>query len=373
MWAVSGFILLAALAPASGQVWKFLVYGDSRGTSAGDPVNTNVLKEIVVATTNEKPAFVLFVGDLVYSGSAATFAVWTNIMAPVYRAGIPVYPILGNHDSGGASIFTNIFSSTLPHNGPAGEVCRTYYFVYSNSLVIGLDNYVTAHRVNQTWLDGVLASNYMPHVFVFGHEPAFKMSHTDCLDDYPADRDNFWNSISNAGARMYFCGHDHFYDDVRLDDGDGNPSNDLHQFIVGGGGAPLYADSTYNGVNDDWTPQRVYHDMTNGYLVVDVNRLRVTTTYKRRTGVNTFTAGPTNIAYYVPPQRAVMDEISTTGINFVLHLDNLTPSASNRIERTEDLVAGVWRPAQLFTVVSNTYDWVGSVDSNQVFYRVRSW
>lgn len=30
--------------------------------------------------------------------------------------------------------------------------------------------------------------------FVFGHEPAFKAFHTDCLDDYVIERDTFWNN-----------------------------------------------------------------------------------------------------------------------------------------------------------------------------------
>jgi len=40
-----------------------------------------------------------------------------------------------------------------------------------------------------------------------------------------------------SGARAYLCGHDHGYAHARIDDGDGDYSNDVHQFVVGTAGA----------------------------------------------------------------------------------------------------------------------------------------
>jgi len=76
----------------------------------------------------------------------------------------------------------------------------TFAVAHENALFIGLDNYVTPHRVNQAWLDQQLAANPRPHVFAFGHEPAFAVRHSDCLDDYPAARDAFLASLTDAGC-----------------------------------------------------------------------------------------------------------------------------------------------------------------------------
>jgi hypothetical protein len=61
-------------------------------------------------------------------------------------------------------------------------------------------------------VDQELNSNSNNHLFVFGHEAAFKVFHADCLDDSVSARNTFWNSLKTAGARVYFCGHDHFLD-----------------------------------------------------------------------------------------------------------------------------------------------------------------
>jgi hypothetical protein len=307
-------VVLAGLV-SSGEIqaqtpkWKFMVFGDTRGKSISSQINTTVLTELARAATNEKPAFVLVPGDLVYSGDLPSFQSWSNIMAPVYQAGIRVYPCRGNHDDDtDATAFTNFFKSTLPTNGPASELWRTYSITCSNALVLVLDQYVTAHRVNQTWINAVLATNTRPHIFAMGHEPAFKENHADCLDDYPANRDTFWNSLSNANCRIYFAGHDHFYDHMRLNDGDGNTTNDLHQMIVGSGGAPVSTDTyPYDGVNSLWTPTRAFHEQqTNGYVIVELDGYKVTTTWHSRTSPNTYSDTTDIFSYSITPVTPVL-------------------------------------------------------------------
>ncbi len=80
------------------------------------------------------------------------------------------------------------------------------------------------------------AENKKPHVFVFGHEPAFQVKHNDCLAFYPQDRDVFWDSIGKAGARLYFCGHDHLYNRALIMD---KAANQIRQIIAGTGEADL--------------------------------------------------------------------------------------------------------------------------------------
>ena len=276
-------VLYAGAAP-----WRFIAVGDTRGSSSTTPINSEILPEIANQIVNQGAKFVIVPGDLVYSGSSANFQSWRNLMGPVYQAGIKVYPVLGNHDANDVSGFISTFGTDIPDNGPTGEIDRTYAIEHDNVLVLALDNYRNLGRVNQAWVDETLNANTRPHVFAFGHMPAFKANHADCLDDYPTQRDAFWNSLKNAGATVYFCGHDHFYDHMRVDDGDGNPDNDVHQMIVGGGGAPLYTTYAYNGANAPWTPVNLFHENQYGYTLVVVDGNTITMTFYHRTAPNTY-------------------------------------------------------------------------------------
>lgn len=267
--------------------------GDSISWNYSLAINAEILAEIGRAVTNEKPAFVLFGGDYAFSPSPTNYQLWTNLLSPVYQAGIPIYPALGNHDLTDVGAFTNMFSEIIPDNGPTEELNLTYAFAWSNALVLVLDVYSPSNnlRVNQSWVDAVLATNTLPHVFALAHPPAFKEYHVDTLDVFPAERDRFWNSLSNAQCRVYFCGHDHFYDHARIDDNDGDPQNDLHQIIVGTAGAPFYGDSPYNGTNSIWTPRRIFHEAQYGYVRVEIDGERGQTTWMHRTGTNTYEPG----------------------------------------------------------------------------------
>jgi hypothetical protein len=286
------------LAGCAEQRWRFIVTGDSRDGDNG--VNTVILGEIAAEIVDRQVDFVLISGDLVtgYNDQAALQSqlnTWVKTMQPVYDAGIGVYPVRGNHDLGdpaGVTAWNNTFRGAyaLPDNGPAGEKNLTYSFRRRNVLVIGLDQYVTTRRVNQSWLDSQLAANTQPHIFVFGHEPAFKTKHTACLDDYPDDRDAFWVSIERAGGRTYCCGHDHLYNHSRVDD-DGEPGNDIHQYIVGTAGAPLRGwPGDYDGVNNEYTVENVYHASKYGYVLVEINGLDVTLTWFERVGEGKYKA-----------------------------------------------------------------------------------
>ncbi len=295
--------------------WKFIVTCDSRGYING--IQPIVLGELVTEILSEGVDFVLFPGDLVAgyasigpAGFEAELRAWVEMMDPVYNAGIGVYVSRGNHeimDVWGYSIrpdidphdnhatrWLNVFGSELypeqmlPDNGPASEKYMTYAVTHKNAFIISLDQYAginhdTVHMVNQQWLDAQLAANIKPHIFIAGHETAFRAMHTDCLDNRPAERDAFWASIRNAGGRTYFAGHDHFYDHARIDDGDGNPDNDIHQYIIGTGGAYPYAWSPpYSGDNSFYTVEQLSHAENYGYVLVEIDNLNVTLTWIQR-------------------------------------------------------------------------------------------
>lgn len=306
--------LVTAAASATG--WKFVVAGDTRSDGLDNGVNVTILGEIANATVAQGAEFILVPGDLALSGGAAAFATWKSTMQPVYNAGIGVYPIRGNHDTGDLTAWNNAFGSGMPQNGPAGELGLTYSFTRHNALIVGLDEYISgnAHRVNQTWLDGQFAANTMPNVFVFGHEPAFKANHVDCLDDYPTNRDTLVNSILAEGGRSMFVGHDHFYDHARIGDADGGIDNDFHQFIVGDGGAPFYTTATYDGANGSFSVNPVAHDAgAYGYELVEVDGLNVTMTHMRRTSPGVFTADDV-FSYTATPEPAALSLLVLGGL-----------------------------------------------------------
>ncbi len=279
--------------------WIFVVVGDSRGSDVG--VNSKILSEVAAEIVRVNPDFVLFPGDLVNGKRdnndkhRAQLTKWRETMQPVYDADINVYPVRGNHDRGskeaGLGIWNDIFSGryAMPDNGPAGEEKLTYSFKHNNSLILVLDQYATrGQKNNQVWIDKQFAESSLPHVFVMGHEPAFSVKHKDCLDDNPQQRNEFLDSITQEGGRMYFCGHDHFYDHISADH-DGDASNDIHQFIVGTAGAPIYShNGKYSGDNEPYKITPVAGAMKHGYLIVSVDGADVTTTWVERIGENDY-------------------------------------------------------------------------------------
>lgn len=288
-------------APGTASPWRFAVVGDTHVPSS------TLLADLVPALVKEGVKLVLVPGDLVEAGAAASastfatqLATWKALVAPLRTAGISVYPVRGNHEADAnrsVDTWNAAFSGdwALPGNGPATEANLTYSFTFENALFLGLDQYASLHRVNQGWLEAQLAANTTrPHVFVFGHEPAFKVFHADGLDDFPTERDAFWKSLNAAGARFYFCGHDHFFDAARIDDGDGRTDNDLVQVVTGTGGGTLFGTYRYNGANGTSTPTGLHHAMANGYTLVEVSGtgsadLEQTLTFKQRGADGSYT------------------------------------------------------------------------------------
>jgi predicted MPP superfamily phosphohydrolase len=293
---ISIFLAIVSLAgSATEPSWQFIFASDSRSKKNG--VNTVILGELAAEAVKKQVDFFLFSGDMAQAHVNQAemdnqLKKWRDTMQPAYDAGIGVYAVRGNHDIDCPhkdTSWNNIFKDkyAMPDNGPAGEENMTYSFKHKNAFIVGLDDYARPgyselHRVNQEWLDSQFAANTEPHVFVFGHDPAFKVRHENCLDNYAAERDKFWDSIKKAGGRTYFCGHDRFYNHARVDD-DGDPNNDIHQFISGTAGSPLFDWSgKYDGNNSHYTVKGIYHSKEYGYCLVKIDGLDVTVTWMER-------------------------------------------------------------------------------------------
>ncbi len=299
---------------SSAPSWKFAVVSDTQGHNKAPQghscINDAIVHAIAGDIVLEKPDLVLVSGDLVngwFKNGDTAYCVqyqnWKNAMAPVYHAGIRVYPIRGNHDSGPERLvlpplparlepppgaldqlkkaYQDTFNeSYIPKNGPIGQQGLTYSFSHKNAFFVGLDQYSGGqHKINQAWLDRQLQGNTLPHVFIYGHEPAFEMHHKDNLSCFPALRDDFWDSIGRAGAIIYFCGHDHFYNRALIPDSTGHP---LRQIIVSPGGGKR---RTWSGsYKEAGRITREYHnEKFYGYMLATVEGDCVTLRWKALT------------------------------------------------------------------------------------------
>lgn len=276
---------------------RFMVVGDTHHYSPVTAFNQTMLFELVLAAIAEKVKFIFFTGDLVIQGFSSetdkdsVLKDWRFVLDTLYTHNIRVYACRGNNDyskDAWDSLFAGKYA--FPQNGPAGEKNLTYALQISNILFVTLDLYTDYHKINQDWLDEQLAKNTRPHVFIAGHEPAFKLLHSNCMGAYPDERNIFWESLIKAGVKIFFCGHDHFYDHAVIDDGDGNPDNDVHQLIVGTGGF-AHSDASYDGDNGRWTPVRMFHEEQNGFVLVEVNESVEKMTWKHRVDSNIFEDG----------------------------------------------------------------------------------
>jgi hypothetical protein len=291
--------------------WKFAVICDTRGDDKANIINKSCINEPLIREmagdiVKQGCDLVLVPGDLVngFWMNCSTpyetqFENWKRAMKPLYDAGIGVYPVRGNHENGVEyyrsvdkngkpyiseapwppagplsflsepalkQAFQSAFNYT-PNNGPDDEKQLTYSFNHKNAFFVALDEYIDLHKVNQTWLDGQLANNTKPHIFVYGHDPAFKVVHNDSLAYYPVKRDAFWNSIVKAGARIYFCGHDHLYNRARVLDDSGK---DLYQIVIGSCGAPQYTWKPPYAEGPKLIPE--YNDSSHyGYILVTID------------------------------------------------------------------------------------------------------
>ena len=278
---------------------RFMVSSDTHIYSPESNFQETMLYELALAAIDEQVDFIFFTGDLVVRGFSdpvredSVLKDWRFVLDTLDYHGIKVLACRGNNDVSSKAAWDSLFKGkyAFPQNGPQNEKNITYAFEMNNILFLSLDQYTEYHRINQNWLDTILNQNKKAHIFFAGHEPAFKLLHSNCMGAYPAERDSLWESMTSAGAKIFFCGHDHFYDHTIIDDGDGNHNNDIHQIIVGTGGGSFHSDSEYNGNNGRWTPVRLFHEHANGYVLVEVTDTDVQMTWKHRTDPGIFVEG----------------------------------------------------------------------------------
>ena len=245
-----------ATAPALGDTFSFVVYGDSRS-------NRGAHTRVVERVRSEVPDFLLSTGDLVNEGSsAADWQTFFDIEGLLLKDNV-LFPSLGNHDRQGrgktADNYRTYFS--VPENSPNPE--RYYAFTYGNSRFLILDS--NSHSFSLTdqtaWIEEQLQVAHrdpkVQHIFVTMHHPPYSVS----LHGGQTELREAWTPLfERYGVKAVFSGHDHVYSRAER--------NGVRYFVSGGGGAPLYPRKHRKGSLDERATQNF--ERVNHYLRVHV-------------------------------------------------------------------------------------------------------
>ena len=260
---VTGLLFLFAAASAALAVdFHFTVTADPRGnhTGFGDTL------QAINTFCGGPGEFHVSVGDI-----DNTIPENRAVIDTKFGASAKWYPIIGNHEEEtgadiqwlraeydtGNGLRTPLSDPSMTNaDGPIGTQRVCYSWDYGNAHFVATNQYWNGGPTEGTgtdiskddtaasgdvvpalrqWLADDLAANTKPFVFVFGHEPAFPYNRHvgDSLDQYPDNRDAFWEVLEDEDVHAFFVGHTHYYS-KHLGDKDG--IGDVWQFDAGNAG-----------------------------------------------------------------------------------------------------------------------------------------
>jgi hypothetical protein len=209
--------------------FKFAVLGDSR-TVPDD------WKKVADAALAAKPAFSLFVGDMITNGRVDKM--WDDEYcrpAKDFLATIPYFSVIGNHE-GNCPLFPLLFQ-TPPENGT-----KNWSQKIGPLLLIGIDGSMNWRHGSslEKWLEKTLSKSKAKFIFVGSHYPAWTSGGHGSLNNKgrPKEKtirdaqDTIMPLLKKYNVTAMFAGHDHFYERSE-------PDNGVTMIVTGGAGAPL--------------------------------------------------------------------------------------------------------------------------------------
>ena len=325
------------------------------------------------------------------------------------------YPIIGNHElpssSGDGDIVWlrteyesgNAGRTALKFktngDGPLGSVETTYSWNYGNAHFVALNEYWDGGTVLgesdygtdgdvvpelYDWLKNDLETYSEPFVFIFGHEPAFPAYRhlTSSLNQYPANRDAFWDLMESHGVNAYITGHSHYYSSRQMVGGD------LWQIDAGNAGNDPELPAEPDGqtfldvvVSDTEVEYNVYRNNGTGPFSLQESWTQPAdpeppkgTTVSFQQGVNAY-AGTvdTALSEALPDlDNSTLEELSVDNdevdgmdSQILLRFDNIFGEAPGQIPTGEDVVIN-WARLDLWTTSS-------TVDAVELHRMMQSW
>jgi hypothetical protein len=215
--------------------FTFAILGDSR-------TYPDKWKKVADATLAAKPAFSLFVGDMITNGRVDKM--WDDEYfhpAKDFLATIPYFSVIGNHE-GNCPLFPLMFQ-TPQENGS-----KNWSQQIGPLLLIGIDGSMDwSHGSKlERWLENTLAKSKAKFIFVGSHYPAWTSGGHGSLNEEkrPKEKpikdaqDTIMPLLKKYNAAAMFAGHDHFYER-------NEPDNGVTMIVTGGAGAPLRDKTKY--------------------------------------------------------------------------------------------------------------------------------
>jgi len=263
----------------------FLVLGDSRRgfplIEPGREPSDEERLEYAAALRDERPSFVVHVGDMARIGAREEEWVDFDVdFEPLRTGGVALYPVLGNHEYKGpdGKALDNYFARFT-------ELSRRNFYAreFRGVLLLILDSNVgelgrPGTEIQMKWLrrrlDSAAEDDEIRAVLLFAHHPPYSNRIRPGESDWVRDE---VLPIASAypKARALFVGHVHSYEHFHIDG--------LHTIVTGGGGSPLH--SLFDADRSDMRPDLYRGPRGFHYLRVRVGeRISVETIMRRRDG-----------------------------------------------------------------------------------------
>lgn len=220
----------------------FLVIGDSRRSFRlfewGAEPSAEERLEFAAALRDERPAFVVHVGDISRTGSdEEEWALFDRDFAPLNEAGVAMFPVLGNHEYRGpdGDALDNYFAR-FPELGRRTQYYRTFRGVRLLFLDSNVDEVGEPRAARQVdWLERRLAEadedDSIRAVMVFAHHPPYSNRVRPGESEWV--RDDVLPVVARyPKARALFTGHVHSYEHFH--------AQGVHCIVTGGAGSPLH-------------------------------------------------------------------------------------------------------------------------------------
>lgn len=246
-----------------------------------DGIHTSVLTRLLILVNEKKPEAVFFLGDMslglvkkekerdlpeivdnnktnwselgyVYDAQAYQRQLneFFRIVKQTLKEKIPVYPVLGFHESlglGSAALVKGLFNVLSQSSPLASSLAYTVgvenalFLVFSTTYFDPVENKVVQHDINSAlleWINTTLRDQKKKYDYLFAvsYEPAFSTTAVEGkyigLDAVQDSRNALWKIFEENGVIAYFCTSEHLYDRTNR--------SGIWQIISGGAGSPLH-------------------------------------------------------------------------------------------------------------------------------------
>lgn len=284
---------ISALMPASATAaWTFGIIGDTQWAPQTDENRTvaiHVIDQVNQQFIAHGVDIVLAVGDLHDTMTPTAIQVRKDRNKPLADAGIPFYPVRGNHDDERRALTAykaafDMSAYSTPTFGADGQAAKglSYAFTHENAKFVLIDRYQMPNGKyytvadHQPWIDSELAADDHQHAFVMAHANLQGQNHKDNVfggspDANPSMQNAFIDSLDRNGVRYYFSGHDHMHHRSVVTSPDGR--SQTMQIISASDSFKFYDPEPPYSARE----QNVAHELnTIGYNIYTVDGPRVT-------------------------------------------------------------------------------------------------